>query len=119
MEGDSGVLFPSRVLNGLATALLTKGTLGLFLPLAEQTDKLKSKWARAGLDIVVEPLAPSASQADAAEAAHRLKAKAPDIVAMDCMSYTPATKAAVKDVLHVPTILAITATGRVLNEILA
>lgn len=119
MEGDSGVLFPSRVLNGLATALLTKGTLGLFLPLAEQTEKLKSKWVRAGLDIVVEPLAPSASQAEAAQAALRLKAKAPDIVAMDCMSYTPATKAAVKDVLRVPTILAITATGRVLNEILA
>jgi protein AroM len=34
------------------------------------------------------------------------------------MSYTPATKAAVKAEVKVPTLLAITATGRVLREIL-
>jgi protein AroM len=39
-------------------------------------------------------------------------------VALDCMSYGPATKAAVKAVVKVPTLLAITATGRVLRELL-
>ena len=34
------------------------------------------------------------------------------------MSYTPETKAAVKAVVGVPTLLAITATGRVIREIL-
>jgi protein AroM len=37
---------------------------------------------------------------------------------MDCMSYTPHTKDIVKRVLGVPTLLAITATGRVLRELL-
>lgn len=119
MPGDTGVLFPSRVLNGLATALLPQGTLGLLVPLAEQSEKLKSKWMRPGLEIVVEALAPSASPAEVTAAARRLKALGPDVVAMDCMSYTPATKAVVKEVLHVPAILAISATGRVLAEILA
>lgn len=119
MEGDAGVLFPSRVLNGLATALLPQGRLGLLLPLPEQAEKLSKKWARPGLEIVTEALAPSADAAEAAEAAARLKAKAPDLVAMDCMSYTPATKAAVKDILGVPTILGITATARIMNEMLA
>lgn len=119
MEGDAGVLFPSRVLNGLATALLPQGRLGLLLPLPEQAEKLSKKWARPGLEIVTEALAPSADAAEAAAAARRLKAKAPDLVAMDCMSYTPATKAAVKDILGVPTILGITATARVMNEMLA
>lgn len=119
MEGDAGVLFPSRVLNGLATALLPQGRLGLLLPLAEQGEKLSAKWARPGLDIVFEPLRPSADASEIAEAAARLKAKAPDLVAMDCMSYTPATKAGVKTVLgEVPTILGITATARVLSEML-
>src|SRR5881392_231065 len=46
MTGDEGVLFPSRVLNGLATGLLPRGRLGLLIPLAEQSEKLSSKWAR-------------------------------------------------------------------------
>ena len=37
---------------------------------------------------------------------------------MDCMSYTPATKAWIKGPLGVPALLAITATGRVLLEML-
>ncbi|MEJ7670673.1 MAG: AroM family protein [Casimicrobiaceae bacterium] len=118
MQGDQGVLFPSRVLNGLAAGLLPRGRLGILIPLAEQVEKLVSKWARPGLEIVAEALAPSADAAEAGAAARRLAACAPDLVAMDCMSYTPATKAWVKPALGVPTLLAITATGRVLREML-
>ncbi|MEO7242874.1 MAG: AroM family protein [Variovorax sp.] len=118
MKGDQGVLFPSRVLNGLSAALLPHGRLGILIPLAEQAEQLASKWARPGLEIVAEALAPSADAAEADAAARRLAACAPDLVAMDCMSYTPATKAWVKPALGVPTLLAITATGRVLREML-
>lgn len=118
MEGDAGVLFPSRVLNGLATGLLPRGRLGLLVPLAEQIGKLSAKWARPGLEVVAEALAPSADAAAAHAAAERLAAQRPDLVAMDCMSYTPATKAAIRPALPVPALLAITATGRVLREML-
>lgn len=118
MEGDEGVLFPSRVLNGLATGLLPKGRLGLLIPLAEQAEKLGAKWARPGLEVVAEALAPSADAREADAAARRLAAKKPDLVAMDCMSYTPVTKDQVKAGLGVPALLAITATGRVLREML-
>lgn len=119
MEGDAGVLFPSRVLNGLASALLPEGRLGILLPLPEQVGKLTAKWRREGLEVIGEPLRPSASAEEAVAAAGRLKARAPDLVAMDCMSYGPALKAAVKPVLGVPTILGITATARVMNEMLS
>jgi protein AroM len=118
MAGDEGVLFPSRVLNGLSSALLPRGRLGLLIPLAEQAEKLASKWARPGLEVVAEALAPSAGAEEADAAARRLAARKPDLVAMDCMSYTPATKAWVKPALGVPALLAITATGRVLREML-
>ncbi|MEO8558236.1 MAG: AroM family protein [Rhodospirillales bacterium] len=118
MAGDQGVLFPSRILNGLVSALLPHGRLGLLIPLPEQAEKLASKWARPGLEIVVEALAPSADRIDTQAAAHRLAAMAPDLIAMDCMSYTPETKALVKPILGVPTLLAITAAGRVLRELL-
>ena len=118
MAGDEGVLFPSRILNGLVSALLPHGRLGLLIPLPEQAEKLTSKWVRPGLEIVVEALAPSADRNETQAAAHRLAAIAPDMVAMDCMSYTPETKALVKPILGVPTMLAITAAGRVLRELL-
>lgn len=118
MAGDEGILFPSRVLNGLATGLLPQGRLGLLIPLPEQAEKLTAKWTRPGLEIVAEALAPSADAKAANAAAERLAARKPDLVAMDCMSYTPVTKEQVKPALGVPTLLAITATGRVLREML-
>lgn len=118
MPGDESVLFPSRVLSGLASGLLQEGRLGLLIPLAEQGEKLASKWSRLGVEVVVESLAPSAGEQEADAAARRLAAKKPDLVAMDCMSYSPVTKAWVKPGLGVPTLLAITATGRVLRELL-
>jgi protein AroM len=47
-----------------------------------------------------------------------LAAKEPDLVAMDCMSYTPVTKEWVRPALGVPALLAITVTGRLLREML-
>lgn len=116
--GDEGVLFPSRVLNGLVNGLLPMGRLGLLIPLPEQSEKLKTKWQRDGLEVVAEALRPSAAPEDIRKAAARLNARGPDLVAMDCMSYTPETKALVKDEMDAPTLLAITATGRVLREML-
>jgi protein AroM len=118
MTGDENVLFPSRVLNGIATGLLPRGKLGILIPLAEQAEKLSAKWARPGLEVVAEALAPSAGEDEAKAAAGRLAARKPDLVAMDCMSYTPTTKQWVKSTLGVPALLAISATGRVLREML-
>lgn len=118
MLGDAGVVFPSRVLNGLVHGLLLRGRLGILIPLPEQAEKLTAKWARSGIEVVAEALRPSADKDEIMAAARRLKAKAPDLVAMDCMGYAPATKAAIKAELDVPALLAITATGRVLREML-
>ena len=118
MEGDAGVLFPSRVLSGLAEGLLPRGRLGLLVPFAEQGEKLKAKWARAGVEVIVEALVPSADPLETKAVADWLAAAKPDLIALDCMSYTPATKAAVKERVPAPTLLAITATGRVLRELL-
>ena len=118
IPGDAGVLFPSRILHGLVHGLLPCGRLGLLVPLPEQMEKLKAKWQRHDLEVTAEALRPSADAAAARGAAERLQASRPDLVAMDCMSYTPETKAAVKAVVGVPTLLAITATGRVIREIL-
>lgn len=119
MAGDAGVIFPSRLLSGLAVALLPRGRLGLLVPLAEQIAKLSGKWQRPGVDVVADALLPSGDEFAACQAAERLVAHKPDLVAMDCMSYTPATKAAIGKVLGpVPILLAVTAVSRVVGELL-
>lgn len=94
------------------------GRLGLLIPLPEQAAKLSAKWERAGLSIQTEALRPSAGLDEARAAAARLAAGKPDLVVMDCMGYKPDMKAAVQSAVPVPTLLAITATGRVLAEML-
>jgi protein AroM len=119
MRGDEGVVFPSRILAGLAAGLLPKGRLGLVVPAPEQIAKLKRKWERPGVEIAAEALIPSASPTEAEDAARRLAAHHPDLVAMDCMSYTPETRATMRGVVTVPTLLAVSVTARVLQELLA
>lgn len=119
MPGDAGVVFPSRVLTGLAAGLLPQGRLGLLVPAPEQVGKLSAKWERPGVEIVAESLLPSADAREAAAVGERLGALKPDLIAMDCMSYTPDTKAAIRAAAGVPTILAVSATARVLQELLS
>ena len=116
--GDAGVVFPSRLLNALVGVLLPAGRLGLLIPLPEQAHKLTAKWARPGLEVVSEPLIPSAAEGEIRAAAERLSARRPDLVAMDCMGYDPPTKTIVKEVCRVPTLLAITAAVRAARELI-
>jgi protein AroM len=118
MPGQEGVLFPSRLLAGLATGLLPEGRLGILVPLTEQAPKMQEKWARPGIDVVAEALRPSADNEEVRGAAKRLAAHRPDLVAMDCMSYSPAAKRMVASIVGVPTLLGIAATCQVLRAIL-
>ncbi|HZY21057.1 MAG: AroM family protein [Microvirga sp.] len=119
MRGDAGVVFPSRILAGLAAALLPTGRLGLLVPAPEQIGKLSKKWQRPGIEIAAEALLPSASTDEAEAAAARLAAHRPDLIAMDCMSYTPETRAALRRVVDAPALLAVSTTARLLQELLA
>ena len=58
-----------------AAGLLPRGRLGLLIPLAEQSAKLSAKWARPGLEVFAEALAPSAGAGEADAAARRLAAQ--------------------------------------------
>ncbi len=119
IRSDAGVVFPSRILAGLAAALLPQGRLFLLVPAPEQIEKLKQKWERRGVEIAAEALIPSASAAETESVAQRLKEHSPNLVAMDCMSYTPETRAIVRRIVRVPALLAVSATARVLQELLA
>ncbi len=116
---DGLVILPSAVLHNIVEAVLPKGRLGVFSPLPEQTALIARKWQRANVEIVGVTMRPG-SDADAIdEAARKMSALSPDLVVMDCMSYTSANKARVRQAYDGPVILAIAAAARVVEELMA
>ncbi|MGE0723093.1 MAG: AroM family protein [Alphaproteobacteria bacterium] len=113
------MVFPSAVLANLGQALLPEGRLGRFLPLADQLQGGPvKKWDRPGLEVVAHALIPTADAAETAAAADRMAAERPDLVVMDCISYTPVQRAIMRERIGAPVLLAIGVTAAVVREML-
>lgn len=106
------IVQPSAVLNGLASSLLPAGKLGLLVPLPEQVPVLAAERSRPGLHAVAICLRPVSDDAAIGAAAARMAAERPDLVIMDCMSYTRADKARVERALNCPVLLSIAVAAR-------
>ena len=113
------VILPSAVVHKMVEAVLPRGRLGVFSPLKEQTALIARKWERENIEIVGLTLQPGSDDAAVDEAAQKMAALSPDLIVMDCMSYTRANKARVRLAYGGPVILAIAAAARVVEELVA
>ena len=111
------LILPSAVLHRLVEAVLPKGRLGVFSPLAEQTALIDRKWQRDGVEVVGVTLQPGSDDDAVDRAALMMANKHPDLVVMDCMSYSSANKARVRRSYSGPVILAVAAAARVVAEL--
>ncbi|WP_270935305.1 AroM family protein [Falsiroseomonas oryzae] len=103
---------PSAVLNALAGAILPRGRLGLAVPFAEQVATLCAERRRPGLEVAAVALRPGSDDAAREAAARDLAATRPDLVLLDCISYTRADKAAFAAVLGCPVLLSVAVAAR-------
>jgi protein AroM len=103
---------PSPVLNALAEALLPRGRLGLFLPLSEQLEALGGARRRDGVSVQAVPLRPHSDDAARDSAAQAMAAQVPDLVLLDCISYSRRDKAAVAARLSCPVLLSVAVAAR-------
>jgi protein AroM len=113
------VILPSAVLHNVVAAVLPRGRLGIFSPLPEQTALIASKWERANVEVVGVTMRPGSDAEAIDEAARKMLARSPDLVVMDCMSYTSADKKRVRLSYDGPIILAIAAAARIVEELVA
>jgi protein AroM len=116
---DGLVILPSAVLHNIVEAVLARGRLGVFSPLPEQTALIAGKWERPNVIVVGVTMRPGSDAEAVDEAARKMSALSPDLVVMDCMSYTRANKKRVRLTYGGPIILAIAATVRIVEELLA
>jgi protein AroM len=119
LSGVGLLILPSAVLHRLVEAVLPGGRLGVFSPLAEQTALIAGKWQREGVEVVGVTLQPGSDDAAVDRAARAMAEKHPDLVVMDCMSYSSANKARVRLSYSGPVILAIAAAARVVAELVS
>ena len=113
------VILPSAVLHNVVAAVLPKGRLGIFSPLPEQTALIARKWERVHVEVVGVTMRPGSDAEAVDEAARKMSALSPDLVVMDCMSYTSADKKRVRLSYEGPVILAIAAAARIVEELVA
>ncbi|MCX7685848.1 MAG: AroM family protein [Acetobacteraceae bacterium] len=112
------IVFPSAVLNGLAESLLRRGRLGIFIPLAEQAETLAGDRARPGVEVASVVLRPGSDDAARRDAAARMAALKPDLVILDCFSYTRADKRAAEAALSCPVLLSVAVGARAAASLL-
>lgn len=113
------IILPSAVLHRMVEAVLPKGRLGVFSPLPEQTALIAGKWQREGVEVVGVTLQPGSDDAAVDAAAQEMASKQPDLVVLDCMSYTSANKARVRRHYPGPVILSIAAAARIVEELIS
>lgn len=115
--GRYRVLFPSRTLNAMVRGCLPEGRLGVFTPLAEQCAGSRARWRQAGYDAQVVALSPNADEVEIREAAAILLPHRPELLVLDCMSYTREAKRVVREVLKAPAVLAVSSAVRTALEL--
>jgi len=112
------IVFPSAVLASFAEALLPAGRLGIFTPLPAQQEQTERKWGDRQWSVSVEPLLPIHGPDDLVAAAERMAAHRPDLVIMDCMSYTTAMKQTAREITGARTLLGLSCAARAVQELL-
>jgi protein AroM len=82
------LVLPSDLITAMLDVLLPSGTLGLVVPGRTRREMRIRERSRPGLRLVPVMLAAGSNSAAVEAAAFQLAAKRPDLVLMDCMSYT-------------------------------
>lgn len=107
-----GLVQPSAVLNGLAEALLPRGRLGVFVPLPEQAAAHEASRGRDGVELTIVALRPHSDAATRQAAMAEMTKAAPDLVLLDCISYTREDKAAASAAMPCPVLLSVAVAAR-------
>jgi protein AroM len=113
------LVFPSAVLTGLVPALLPRGRLGVFMPIAEQEAPMKDKWSQGEWEVAALALRPRTEGAELDAAAREMARRRPDLIVLDCMGYGRAMKRRVREVTGIRVVLAISAAARALQELIS
>jgi protein AroM len=117
LQSQRTILYPAQVLYNVVRGLGTP-RIGVLTPAEEQRVSQWENWRTITTAPVVEVASPYGPQAALDAAADRLARADIDLVIMDCIGYTRAMKAFVRQRVGKPVVLARSALARVAAELL-
>jgi protein AroM len=83
------IIYPERVLKGLASSIVYGGRVGILIPAVEQVDYARVKWGGLFRDLHVYPISPyTSSLSDFRGLCGRLRGDGVKLAIMDCIGYT-------------------------------
>ncbi|TKH03716.1 AroM family protein [Peribacillus simplex] len=109
------LIYPDKILSHTVQAILSKGKLGLVVPLEEQRNTLTRKWKSTGAELYVEVASPY-EDSDIKRAAGNLKNQGADLIVLDCMGYNETHKKEAMEGSGLPVLLPRTLTARIVAE---
>ncbi|MEM1703236.1 MAG: AroM family protein [Zestosphaera sp.] len=118
-ESKVPIVYPERILKGIASSVSVRGRVGVMIPRQEQVDYAENKWREFFEDVKVYPISPyTSSLQDFTVVANKMLSENVDLVIMDCIGYTSQQRDSVLKVLKRPVIASRTVLARTLNELL-
>ena len=112
------IIYPSKILKYFVNSIQRDGSLGVFVPLIEQSEKIKLHWTSLGYDVTIIPLSPNASKKEILRAGDKMSFNNPELMVFDCVSYRTYAKNLILSKVKKPAILAISVIARCLSEII-
>lgn len=111
------VLLPERLIAAAVDAVWEGGRLGVIVPIPHQRAAAVAGWAHVDPQVAVTVASPYQGAGDVMRAAEELQRAGVTLTIMNCLGFTSATKAVVRDVTGAPALLPISLIARFLGEL--
>ena len=97
-ESIKPVIYPDKILKGIASSIGYKGRTAILIPAEEQIDYAREKWSTYFKDLVIIPVSPyTSSLKDFEEIRERIRRENIGFVIMDCIGYTDAQRNIIRE----------------------
>ena len=97
-ESIKPVIYPDKILKGIASSIGYKGRTAVLIPAEEQIDYAREKWSTYFKDLVIIPVSPyTSSLKDFEEIRERIRRENIGFVIMDCIGYTDAQRNIIRE----------------------
>jgi len=117
-ESVAPLLYPYKLLYGMASSFFIQGRVGLLIPLEDQLEQMSKEIENLGFRVIGAAASPYSGNLDnMKEAAKRINKKDLRLVLMNCMGYTREMREIVKEVTGKPIILVKSLLARALSEL--
>lgn len=116
-RSEAPIVYPERILKGVASSMRVKGKVGVMIPRQEQVDYAEKKWSEFFRELRVYPISPyTSSQRDFITVAEKMDSDGVDLAIMDCIGYSSGQRDIVLRILKKTVIASRTVLARTLAE---